>query len=404
MAHRRSSSLSQSQPVCLAVPCLAAVLAWASCSPAPPEPAPSTASSPTPTPSRAPTLTPRGISDLVFDATVASTCSDHSRDGFLVWKGSGSEFSFWPECYPPYFERYLGEHTLDGRPLPIMGRTCGAFRLLVVFADTLENRALLQKNEHVPQSIKDLVGTGQVEEALLRLTRGFTHQQLFGSYERSGLRVPISYSFDVALTPDEVKRDAFSRHVSGSWQADPWGTLDTSVYEPVGLGLRFPDYDAVVYVHDIPGECAGLRYGRWPKQHPVFHTRDSSYLVELDAEKFAPGLLSHELLDHNVPEYLSQYTLGPYETAPCEHYAGTCETTPVYNPRTGENLTLLLLTMPTGEYIAGYGDIDNDGVVDCIDDHITPTADNVDGDLVPDRFDPDLNANNSPYFWKPAEK
>ena len=34
-----------------------------------------------------------------------------------------------------------------------------------------------------------------------------------------------------------------------------------------------------------------------------------------------------------------------------------------------------------------------------MDPAITPTADNVDGDLIPDRYDPNRAFDHTPYFW-----
>jgi hypothetical protein len=54
---------------------------------------------------------------------------------------------------------------------------------------------------------------------------------------------------------------------------------------------------------------------------------------------------------------------------------------------------------PLVEYFAGYADVDGDGIVDCMDPFIRPTADNVDGDFLPDRYDPDLPFDHRPYSW-----
>ena len=43
-------------------------------------------------------------------------------------------------------------------------------------------------------------------------------------------------------------------------------------------------------------------------------------------------------------------------------------------------------------------------MVDCLDPTIAPTADNVDGDFVPDRYDPDLSVDNKPLFWTYAPR
>lgn len=81
----------------------------------------------------------------------------------------------------------------------------------------------------------------------------------------------------------------------------------------------------------------------------------------------------------------------------------TFDRTPIVNPRTGENIDPLVRAYEgktsIGVYLAGYADVDGDGVTDCIDPYITPTADNVDGDFIPDRFDPDLRFDHRPYSW-----
>jgi hypothetical protein len=49
--------------------------------------------------------------------------------------------------------------------------------------------------------------------------------------------------------------------------------------------------------------------------------------------------------------------------------------------------------------VLGYRDVDADGKMDCTDTSIRATADNVDADFIPDRFDPDLTVNHTPFFW-----
>ena len=70
----------------------------------------------------------------------------------------------------------------------------------------------------------------------------------------------------------------------------------------------------------------------------------------------------------------------------------------------GENVEPALNLNFGGEsllaWLAGWKDIDGDGIIDCVDPEITPTADNVDGDFLPDRFDPDLTLKHRPYNWR----
>ena len=358
-------------------------------------------------PPASPTPTPRGINDLVFDATIGSTCSDHSHDTFVLvspvrYLGEPQESmrrvqDVTPDCYPRYQYKYEGLHTSEGRPTPWMGRTCGVFRLLAVFVDNATNRRLLQGNARIPQEIKDLVSAGQVQTALERLLRGYTSTELFDQFNSSPL--PIRFDFDVALSSGSL--DSFSRVVSGTWELTGSGIRDTRVFEAVGVGTRFPSYDVVVLLDEFGRGALGIK--RWPKEHPAFHARDSSFLVRIDPAVLTPGLLTHEALLHNVPGLLSQYTLGPRAT---EMRGGvTYDITPVYNPRTGENIEPLIRGFEgktfVSSYYSGYTDVDRDGTMDCIDPEIAPTADNVDGDMLPDRFDPDLGANNSCYFWRP---
>ncbi|MSO45603.1 MAG: hypothetical protein EXQ59_02380 [Acidobacteria bacterium] len=86
----------------------------------------------------------------------------------------------------------------------------------------------------------------------------------------------------------------------------------------------------------------------------------------------------------------------------------TYDRTPIVNPRTGENIEPLIRAnegkISIGVYLAGYADVDGDGIVDCLDPVITPTSDNVDGDFVPDRFDPDLRVDHHPYSWMYATR
>ena len=55
--------------------------------------------------------------------------------------------------------------------------------------------------------------------------------------------------------------------------------------------------------------------------------------------------------------------------------------------------------VPVLAYLNGWRDVDGDGILDCLDPTITPTADNVDGDFLPDWMDPDLDVRHVPFTW-----
>ncbi len=67
----------------------------------------------------------------------------------------------------------------------------------------------------------------------------------------------------------------------------------------------------------------------------------------------------------------------------------------IINPNTGEPVDLRM-----SSFLRGWQDIDNDGIIDCQDDYIKPTKDNLDGDFLPDREDPNISRVNSPYEFQ----
>ena len=370
---------------------------------------------PNPTPTPTPTPAPVTLDDLHYDATIKSTCSDPSQNAqVVVLAPSGEKRPIHPRCFPSYFEdfRDLGEghHTAEGRPLPIMGRTCGPFKILVVFEDNAENRALLEANKDIPPATMQLIKDGKIQEGLQALLDNYTAWDIVGGMLPSAWAsrwLPFSFRFEVVVTTrapgDFPPYATYVGWVSapGGPNGFPWGA---ALYQPVDVGQRFPSYDAVLLLHEL-GQAAGWGVKHWPAEHPFFYRGpETSHVLHISPESLQPGLLGNELLRRNIVLILWQYTIGPSTT---EVRNGiTYDVTPFYNPRTGENIEPLVRAnegkTALYSYYSGYTDIDADGVLDCVDHSITPTADNVDGDLVPDRFDPDLNANNSAFIWRPA--
>ena len=165
-------------------------------------------------------------------------------------------------------------------------------------------------------------------------------------------------------------------------------------------GLGFASYDAVVLLDDLV-TFSGFGVRRWPSGRHNFDGKNGGFILNIDPFRVTPGLFGNELLRRNSPTLLAEYTLGA--TTLVTVGAITYDRTPIINPRTGENIEPLMRAYEgktnIDVYMNGWADVDGDGIIDCVDPVITPTADNVDGDFIPDRYDPDLSFKHRPYSW-----
>lgn len=328
---------------------------------------------------------------------VTSWCADPSKDSqtdkvttVSDQDGNIATQAWYPSCFPFYTvggpqEGYFVEDSV--RPLPIMGRTCGHFNVLFVFIDTDANRRKLLDSTFMPDSAKAKVIAGNVEAALTEFLQSFTPQTVTAGFRSPLASTAVTFSFSVVTTH-------ITRH-------DLW-------WDDGGLG--FAKFDAAVLVDDL-SPVSGIGVRRWPwivgqSSNPIFNGRDGSFFLELDPYWLSPGLFGNELLRRNVPLLLKEYQVG--KTTLTVINGVTYADAPVINPRTGEDIAHLTdapeAKIPTYEYIMGLGDLDHDGIVDCLDPEITPTPDNIDGDFIPDRLDPDLKVVHKPYSWMWAER
>ncbi len=320
---------------------------------------------------------------------VTSSCLDPSRDSALSVRttseqgGKVSALVTIPDCFRTY-AAYLPQegYFLDGdrRPLPIMGRTSGHFDILFVFVDTEFNRRKLFDNSSMPTTVREKIADGRIQDALTELLATYTTTAVVSGFtQRANAAKVVDFSFSVAST-----------------------RLSQRALDLTDGGLGFAGYDAVVVLDDM-GSNSAHGVERWPSQltRPLFHGRDGSFFLHIDPLALTPALFGHELLHRNLPVLLKEYQIGNRTLV--REGGVTYDRTPVINPRTGEDIEPLIRAnegkTPLVEYLGGFADVDGDGIVDCIDPAITPTADNADGDFVPDRLDPDLRFDHRPYSW-----
>ena len=320
---------------------------------------------------------------------VTSSCADSARDGeYAVRIFNPDEWRLFrmqmtPDCYPVHTQYMAKEGWFldDGRPLPVMGRTVGHFDVLFVYLDSEINRQKLLDNPTLPASARAKVAAGEVKEALTELLATYTPAAVMAGVRPQASAV-VDFTYTVALT-NASRRSLLT--------------------DDAGLG--FARYDAVVLVDDL-GTFSGMGVVRWPSGRHLFNASGGGITLNLDPRAMTPALFGRELLGRNLPGLLSEYVMG--EPTLVVENGVTYDRTPVTNPRTGENIEPLIRgnagQTPVGHYIAGYTDVDGDGVVDAIDPEIAPTADNVDGDFIPDRFDPDLRVNHRPFSWLHADR
>jgi hypothetical protein len=255
----------------------------------------------------------------------------------------------------------------------------------MVFVDDDLNRRRLFENTTLPATVKDKVADGRIQDALTELFATYTPTVLWDGFsQRANIAKAVDFTISSAVT-----------RVSGNDLALTDG------------GLGFTNYDAVVVINDLtPNSAHGVE--RWPGNltRPLFYGKDGTFYLHIDPFWLQPALFAHEVLDRNLPWLLKEYQIGD-RTLVLENGI-TFDRTPFVNPRTGENIEPLVRAYegktPLVEYSAGYADVDGDGIVDCMDPFITPTADNVDGDFLPDRFDLDLHFDHRPYSWMFASR
>lgn len=315
---------------------------------------------------------------------VTSSCADRARDGeYAIRIFNPDEWRLFrmqmtPDCYPVHTQYMAKEGWFldDGRPLPVMGRTVGHFDVLFVYLDSEINRQKLLDNPTIPAAAKAKVAAGEVTAALTELLATYTPAAVMAGVRPQASAV-VDFSYTVALT-NASRRSLLT--------------------DDAGLG--FARYDAVVLVNDL-GTSSGMGVVRWPSGRHLFDAAGGGITLNLDPQAMTPALFGRELLGRNLPGWLSEYVMG--EPTLVVENGVTYDRTPVTNPRTGENIEPLIRSYegktPVATYIGGYADVDGDGVIDCIDPEITPTADNADGDFIPDRLDPDLRLNHRPYSW-----
>jgi hypothetical protein len=325
---------------------------------------------------------------------VTSSCTDASTEARYslrqVFEQAGrvSRLAYDPRCFPSYSWYYPHEgHFLDRRPLPAMGRVSGHFDILIAFTDTAVNRRELLENRYVPAGVKAAIEAGRIREGLQALFDGYTPAAVMDGVGRRAAGA-VDFSFTVGLT-----------------------RLSRFDLEFDDDGLGFARYDAVVLLDDL-GTVSGLGVRRWPSDRTtrafphLFDTQNTGFILNIDPGAVFPGLFGNELLRRNMPNLLTEYLIG--ERLLVSKDGVVYDQTPIVNPRTGENIEPLIRSYEgktsVSVYLKGYADVDGDGVVDCLDPDITPTADNVDADFIPDRFDPDLRVDHRPYTWMYAAR
>ena len=336
----------------------------------------------------------RPVSNIIIQSTCdrladaygfsASTSNQGQLDLITTYK---------PTCFPKYYYKYGGYFLENGQPLPVMGRTCGSFNVLIVFIDTPDNRKKLEQNELIPTGIKNQIAEGDLQGGLNALLSSYTDEAILKDLEP--VHPPLTFKFTLLVTPRST--DQFEH--MGIVDGEPRLVLAKE-------GIAFSKYDAVIWIDGIQNTSMGLR--RYPEKRPVFFGHEASFRIIIDPKWLSTGLVSNELLRRNLPEILFEYQYGTpsYEMRDGIKY----ETTPIINPRTGEDLYPLLAinlgqgNTPLWYYMAGWMDIDHDGITDCLDTEIQATPDNVDADFIPDRFDPDLNSSQTTFFWTYQDK
>ncbi|MBI3939281.1 MAG: hypothetical protein HY315_00465 [Acidobacteria bacterium] len=350
------------------------------------------------------------FSQMLTPTVVTSSCVDATKDSEVSFQRSTEQegrvttWLYRPACFPSYYfksQHYEGMFLENGRPLPWMGRTHGHFDVLIVLIDTASNRQGLLDNQLIPASVKGRITAGEVRAAL---------QELFATYEMD--RIVTGLGFNLGIEQREIVRrltSVFSFTFTVALTQRPRSDFEGGA-TTAGSELGFPRYDAVAIIDNLGGP-SGLGVQRWPggragdynlNPRPLFFGKDATFYLFLHPRALSAALFGNELLRRNFPQLPSEYLVGAEKLVPTGPTTFNDET-PIVNPRTGENVEPLIRAregkVHPFHYLAGYLDVDGDNIVDCIDPEITPTPDNVDGDLLPDRFDPDLNFDHTPFRW-----
>ena len=253
----------------------------------------------------------------------------------------------------------------------------------MIFFDNETNRDLLLENDYIPIEIKEQLST-DLNEGLVNLFESYTPETVF---ESLSVRPTITFEFDVQIVdfrdpPDYYPR--WSPHQNWRFMAD---------------ASDFSGYDAVLFLEYINGQIIGTGIRPWPTVSSInlYLYDTNTRMFVLDPMWTSPGLFYNELFRRNVPIMPAEYIPGPeaYETIGPTTY----DRTPLFNPRTGEAIDLR--SADIGSRFLGWHDSDGDGIIDCEDRDITPSAENTDGDFLPDFMDPDLSVNHRSIFLNP---
>lgn len=303
----------------------------------------------------------RPVARQVVSPACNSTAAPNFPDGDVI--------RFEPDCYPPYFFQHDGYFLAStGQPVPRLERTCGAFRILVVFFDTEAHRELLFQNPSIPEPTRAQLRT-DLRAGLRSLFSGYGAEQVFGFLP---YRPPVSFTYEVSVS-----------------------SRASSDVVPEEERVGFTDYDAVLFLEDVPGDAAAFSVIRWPANHPIFRT-DEPPALRIDPRYLSPGLFYNELFRRNVPVLLSQYAVGPPSI---EEVNGIrYERKLIMNPRTLRSLSADDIAL-LSQVLNGWYDVDQDGITDCEDTDIEARPWNLDADLLPDLLDPNLEEDNGPFFW-----
>lgn len=295
---------------------------------------------------------------------ISSSCADASKDAHysiqIVDEQAGrvSRMVFLPSCFPSHaFYSPQEGMFLGRRPLPVMGRTSGHFDVLFVFVDTDVNRRELLDNASFSESVKAKVSAGRVREALEEALTSYTPAAVM-----SGLRLEAASAVDFTFSV-EVSR------------------LPHAELELRDGGLGFARHDAVVLLDDLV-TVSGIGVRRWPWQRHLFHGKDGGDAWPLRQRAAAPKRPdAAERVPHRTAHARER---GQHHLRSHAHR----------QPPDGRK------HRAARQGVCGQ---DGDGITDCIDPFLTPTADNVDSDFIPDRFDPDLQFDHRPYSWMYVE-
>jgi hypothetical protein len=162
-----------------------------------------------------------------------------------------------------------------------------------------------------PLPIMQLITDGKIQEGLQALFDGYTASGIVGSMLPSAWQnkwLPFTFTFEVAVTTDPPGDWPPYARYTGSYRSPggPRGAYwDAGIYQLLGVGQRFPSYDAVLLLHEL-GQALGWGVKHWPQEHPLFYRGETSHVLHISPEGLTPGLLGNELLRRSVPTLLAQ--------------------------------------------------------------------------------------------------